>query len=300
MNALEKTVTNTWGHKGKDWLVKLPSIIKHLADYWSLTNINQVNNLSYNYVAIALQNNNIPVVLKVSCDEQLISDEYKALKHFDGHGAIKVLDINTEYNALLLEKAAPGFLLKEHHSRKIEDTITIYAKVVKTLATRLRPSNGYTHVSKWCAAIDRITDRRIEKRFVDKAKQLRSILLESVKHEYLCHGDLHLENIILHGSTWLTIDPKGIIGEMAFEAAAFDIITEDEIAATQDISAKIMDRTTKLANALEVDFDRLLSWIFLRIIISAQWFIEDNGDPNNMLALTNHVFPLLDNSSRCY
>ena len=295
MQILEKNVTHTWGKKGKEWLSILPSIIESLSNYWSLTNIKPVNNMSYNYVALAFQQYTIPVVLKISCDQQLIQDEYKALKHFDGHGAIKILGINTEFNALLLEQALPGHLLKERYPRKITDIINVYSNVIKVLASQSLSNANYLHVSKWCNAIDRIQDQRIEKRFVDKAKQLRSALLGSARHEYLCHGDLHLENIIQHGSNWLVIDPKGIIGEIAFEAAAFDLINKDEMKDTSTISSKINDRVTKLATTLNLDFERLLSWIFLRIIISAQWFVEDNGDPNEMLVLANQVYPLLNN-----
>lgn len=71
--------------------------------------------------------------------------------------------------------------------------------------------------------------RVISDHFVNKAKQLKSKLFDSVKHEYLCHGDLHLEKIILNKNEWLAIDPKGIIGEMAFEASAFDLLSNDEL-----------------------------------------------------------------------
>ena len=98
METLIKNVTNTWGDKGKDWLNQLSSIIEPLSNHWSLTDIKPVNNMSYNYVALATQNNSTPVVLKICCDEQLIANEYKALKHFDGRGSIRVLDMNKKYN----------------------------------------------------------------------------------------------------------------------------------------------------------------------------------------------------------
>lgn len=293
MQTFEKNIVNIWGEKGIDWLAKLPSIIESLTNYWSLTQIKPINRMNYNYVALALQNNKIPVVLKISCDAQLILDEYKALKHFDGRGAIKVFDYNPLFNALLLEQAIPGYLLKEHYPHKLADTIKLYSDVVKVLATQPLSNNNHTHVSKWCNAIDEIQDKCIEKRFIDKAKQLRSKLLSSAQHEYLCHGDLHLDNIILHGTKWIVIDPKGIVGEMAFEVAAFDLINKDEMQDCSTVSTKIIDRVSKLSAELELDFDRLLSWIFLRIIISAQWFVEDNADPSNMLSLARHVYHLI-------
>ena len=36
--------------------------------------------------------------------------------------------------------------------------------------------------------------------------------------------------------------------------------------------------------------DRLRAWVFLRVIISAQWFIEDNGNPDEMLRLASVLY----------
>jgi streptomycin 6-kinase len=38
-------------------------------------------------------------------------------------------------------------------------------------------------------------------------------LLSSPCKQLVLHGDLHHDNILNDGNDWLTIDPKGIIGE---------------------------------------------------------------------------------------
>ncbi|MCZ6913959.1 MAG: hypothetical protein O7C59_05525 [Rickettsia endosymbiont of Ixodes persulcatus] len=300
MRILKKNITNLFGKNGEEWLISLPKVVKKLAQQWSLAHIKPVNNMSWNYVALAFQENSLPIVLKISCDKQIIQDEYKALRHFDGHGSIKVLAINWQYNALLLQQAIPGHCLKELHPQKLAETIKIYSAVVQVLATPKIYDNSTAHVSQWCNAVDRITDSRIEKFFVDKAKQLRSALLNTAQPEYLCHGDLHLENILQHGSHWLAIDPKGIIGDTAFEAAAFALLSPDELKDSQQVTSKLIDRVEKLSITLGIDFNRLLAWIFLRTIISAQWFIEDNGEPSESLderlTLAKHVYPILRSS----
>jgi len=94
-DTLQQNVKNTWGVIGIKWLDNLPSILEYLTDLWQLTDLEPVNNMTYNYVAY-VQQDNTPVVLKFSCDEALIVNEYKALKHFDRQAAVKVL-------AMLLE-----------------------------------------------------------------------------------------------------------------------------------------------------------------------------------------------------
>ena len=159
----------------------------------------------------------------------------------------------------------------------------------------LSATNDYTHVSAWCSVIDTVNDARVPVNYIKKSKDLRDTLLSSIPEAYLCHGDLHLENIIQHNDTWLAIDPKGVIGEMAFEAAAFDLLTEQEFENVGNLSCEIIkSRIVLLANMLNIDFYRLIAWIFLRTIISAQWFIEDNGDPSRRLALSHKIYSILE------
>ena len=82
MKKLEENALAVWGNKGKSWLGSLPEIIDHLASKWGLSEISPVSNMSYNYVAKATQKNQA-VVLKISCDEEFIDSEFRALKHFD-------------------------------------------------------------------------------------------------------------------------------------------------------------------------------------------------------------------------
>ena len=80
---------------------------------------------------------------------------------------------------------------------------------------------------------------------------------------------------------------------MAFEAGAFDLISKEEMKDTETFREKITEKAALLSNALDLDYDRLLYWIFLRVIISVQWFIEDNGDPSFMISLADGLYPLL-------
>ncbi len=293
MKNLINNVTNTWGDQGKEWLKQLPACIDILSKQYGLAHIKPVSHSSYNYVAFAVQHKNKPVVLKISCDQRLIEDEYKALCHFNGIGSINVLEFNSSLHALLLEQAIPGDLLKNTYSSKMEDSILHYAGVVKHLASCPLTSSYFIHVSHWCKAIDQMKDPRIEKHLIDKAQELKIFLLSSVEEEYVCHGDLHGDNIVSHGDTWLSIDPKGIIGEMAFEAAAFDVISKNDWLYPDTLQDKIIARVNALAHALDIDFNRLIGWFFLRTMISAQWFIEDHGSPDAMLQQASIIYPLI-------
>ena len=49
-----------------------------------------------------------------------------------------------------------------------------------------------------------------------------------------------------------------------------------------------------LAEKLDIDPKRLLAWVYVRSILGAAWFIEDNGDPNKMLSLAENVYNILN------
>lgn len=286
MTTFEKNIQNTWGQKGEAWLMQLPAIVQALCDHWSLHQIEPVINMTYNYVARAQQGAK-SIVLKISFDEKLIQDEYNALQHFNGCGAIQAIDIHETHHALLLEQAVPGLSLKVQ--RGPED-VSIYASVVKRLLNNKEPiDNTKQHVSQWCQAIDRIDTTVIERGLFEQAKSRREKLLSTMTEPVFCHGDLHLDNILQQGDHWLAIDPKGIIGEVAFEAAAFDLINPN----LSTVSPSTIEKTIHaLSQALSVDYTRLLDWFFLRTMISVQWFIEDNGDPSDAISRASMLYQL--------
>lgn len=293
-SCFKTKVISTWGQLGRQWLSDLPKIIHQLTIHWSLSQIKPVTNLSYNFVAFALQNLVDPVVIKISCDSQLIESERDALIHFKGMGAIQLIDSHLPLNALLIQQATPGLSLKEYQAENFNDKVNNYALVVSAISNQQLATHTFVHVSQWCQIIDNIQYSDIECHLIDKAKQLRQYLLGSSPKDYVCHGDLHLENIVQHDKSWLAIDPKGIIGEKAFEAAVFDFASQEELTAVINLREVIEYRISVLSERLGLDRQRLIAWVFLRAMISVQWFIDDKGSPEFMIEMVKVMYSLMD------
>ncbi len=293
MTEFRKNVINTWGDKGKRWLVKLPELVVSLSSHWDLAQLIPVSNMSYNYVSLAKQKKIADVVLKISCHSSAYQQELLALQYFNGKGSVSVIKHNDTYNALLLAQAVPGVPLKVLAKECIDLSIDKYVNVVQSIYKPLQNHLSFAHVSIWCKAIDRINSDMFKHKWVLKAKNIKQCLLESAENEYVCHGDLHLENIVKDKEDWLSIDPKGVIGEKAFEAAAFDWLIGVDLTNTKAIKHAIQARTMKVAKLLDISEQRLLAWVFIKAMISAQWFIEDKGNPENPLQLASHVYSLL-------
>src|SRR5947209_9474797 len=97
--------------EGREWLDRLPSILAACEQRWGLT-ISPPFGLSYHYVAPAIRVDGMPVVVKVCSPTGEFKQEAEALRLFDGHGMVQLLDSDPENEAMLLERLIPGTLLK--------------------------------------------------------------------------------------------------------------------------------------------------------------------------------------------
>lgn len=90
----------------------------------------------------------------------------------------------------------------------------------------------------------------------------------------LLHGDLHYGNILLsdeHG--WLSIDPKGVIGEKEYEIP-FPRIAQDGM--VNKITLKChLDQFIEISG---FDRQRVLVWAFSKAVLAAWWSFEDTGE----------------------
>jgi streptomycin 6-kinase len=279
MKKLIKNITSIYGEQGNQWIKDLPGIIEALSQHWQLSNISHVANMTYNYVAKATTNTNQPVILKISCDKASIDNEKNALLYFDGNATVKLLDYNDKYHAMLLKQAIPGVSLKLLYPAEIEYVMDSYAYITKTLHSRPLPNQySYRHIRDWLQAIDNISRDQFPVGMLDQAITLKNQLLATISHEVFLHGDLHQDNIIKNNNDWLAIDPKGIVGDPEFEMAAFDFIHADEFHLTTEIKSLFNERIELLANKSKLNAARIRNWVFVRLVLSAVWSIEDNTD----------------------
>lgn len=90
-------------------------------------------------------------------------------------------------------------------------------------------------------------------------------------------GDLHRGNILAaEQEPWLVIDPRGQIGERAYETAAFLMNPLPEFSRRPDLVARLEGRATHLAAALGLDRSRIVGWGIVHAVLSACWDIEDH------------------------
>jgi len=82
-----------------------------------------------------------------------------------------------------------------------------------------------------------------------------------------------------NGNEWVVIDPKGVIGEPAYEVAAFIRNPIPELLTHDNAPNIIHNRITVFAEFLELPSQRILDWRFVQVVLSWAWSLGNNLDP---------------------
>jgi streptomycin 6-kinase len=114
---------------------------------------------------------------------------------------------------------------------------------------------------------------------IERAERLMHELLASAPRVIVLHGDLHQANILRSvRAGWIAIDPKGRIGEPAYEAAALLRNPRSHLLAHPNPRQLLTRRIDLLTETLQIERSRLLAWAFILAVTAAIWQIEDHED----------------------
>jgi streptomycin 6-kinase len=118
-------------------------------------------------------------------------------------------------------------------------------------------------------------DTNVDRSLVVEARDLYTTLCDSQASPRLLHGDFHHYNVLWDAARgWVAIDPKGVIGEVEYEAGAA-LRNPFETPELLVDPARIMRRVDGFARRLRLDPNRLLAWGFAQAVLSAVWLVED-------------------------
>jgi streptomycin 6-kinase len=204
------------------------------------------------------------------------------LSHFDGTGAVKVLD--HDGGAMLLERAVPGRPLTELVMTGRDDEATaILCEVMAALHGLEVPQQSFPTVEDWGRELDvyrHSGDTSIPTNLLDRAIGLFTELAGSQGVRRLLHGDLHHDNILFDDRRgWLAIDPKGVIGEPSYEVGA----ALRNPAARFTVPSIIERRVGIFCERLGFNRRRVFGWAFAQAVLSAVWQVEAGDAPTGLM-----------------
>lgn len=275
MHNFEENIIKIYGDRGKNWLSELSIRVKQASELWDLTDLRAVDNLSSNYVLSGFQNKK-PIILKLTLESRRLKKEAHTLKAFSKYGAVPVL-AETDH-ALLLERILPGYSLETYLPARKNEALKVICHTMKRLHQAPLPESTFLpHIKDLMTILDKDWD--IPKEFLEKARYLKSKLLETDNKPVLLHGDLRHSNILSTGREWCVIDPHGVVGYPVNEAWAFVI---DPIADTH-----------ALANFFNLDVKEVREWYFVHLILLVCWNLNDNQNPAFYLDMAKKTLPTI-------
>jgi streptomycin 6-kinase len=277
-----RTMAEIYGEAGLAWLARLPSLVGAYARQWSLTVLPPFEPLSYNYVAPAMRADGTDVVLKVGFPNPELYTEIEALRCFEGHGSVQLLEVSRKHGVLLLERLKPGTpLSKERDDRR---ATSVAVAVMQQLWRPAPDTQAFPSVAQWAQGLRRLRDRfaggtgPFPAPLVDAAERLFTELLTSMAAPVLLHGDLHHGNILAaQRQPWLALDPKGVLGEPAYEVGALLRNLWPGLLAEPHPGQVLAQRVDQFADALGVERARIVGWGRAQAVLSAWWSLEDHG-----------------------
>jgi streptomycin 6-kinase len=218
------------------------------------------------------------VVLKLVKHE---GDEWfsgEVVEAFAGQGVVRVHQHTG--GALLLERLSPGHSLVDLSQAGDDEAATeIIARVVTAMAPSAIPERCVT-IAEWGKSFGHYlatNDERISRPLVLRAQRTFADLARSESKRQLLHGDLQHSNVLFDRDRgWIAIDPKGVVGELAYDLGAVFRNPQEEPRLFTDAST-IERRLRQLTVALHVDATRVLGWAFAQAVLSAVWDWEDGG-----------------------
>lgn len=209
---------------------------------------------------------------------------------YGGDGAARVLA--RDGPILLMERLTGDRSLADMacSGRDDEATRIICAVVARLHALRPASPPELTPLSALFRPLETVARRHGG--VLTRAAETALALMAEPRESIPLHGDIHHRNI-LDGAErgWLAIDPRGLLGERAFDYA--NVFNNPDIDSAHDPALEIATASGTLARRLrivaersEIDPKRLLQWILAFSGLAASWMLgSGHGDPTVPLAI---------------
>ncbi len=251
------------------WLTALPDTVAAQLARWELTLERVVEpGGRLSLVCTVLRADGTKAVLKTGLTTPETAQEPAALAHWAGRGSVLLL-AEDPARALLLERLYGDIPLRSLAEGKAMLEAT-------SLLQRLwiPPADGHPfrtvadQVTELSAGLRRHRELSPEAQpLVDEALEVSAALLADGTEHLLLHGDFQHGNVLAADrSPWLAVSPRPLVGERAYDLAWLAQDRLDTLAGSPGARGAARRRLHQLADAVEVDHDRLRGWALFRTV----------------------------------
>ncbi|WP_227870331.1 aminoglycoside phosphotransferase family protein [Streptomyces otsuchiensis] len=269
-------LVETQKRSGDGWVARLPERCAALLERWELTAERVVEPGGRSgMVVLAHRADSTPAALKLRRPGGGAAREDEALRLWDGWGAVRVLRADHGAAALLLERAHGEVSLRSLPEAKaaLEATSVLHRlwrdpgehHAFPTVASRTRDQAEGLRAG-------RLPDVPGLDAVVAEALAVRERLLaEDPGERFLLHGDFRQGAVLASRddrAQWLAAGPHPVVGERAYDLARLVRDRLHDLVASPGAAAVTRRRVARLAEATDVDPERLRGWAAFRAVES--------------------------------
>jgi len=264
-----------------EWLARLPDVIRRCGERWDLVVEPPFPNLSFNYAAPAVRRDGEKVVLKLCPPDDEFFAEVDALNVYGGRGMARLLDAEESWGAMLLERLEPGTAIIDLRD---DEATGVALDVMRRFWSSAPPEHRFPNLADWFTRA--FTRHRtyyggsgpFDPGLFARGEALSFELLETSAEPVVLHGDLNYGNVLsAEREPWLGIDPKGIMGERAFDTAILLHDPTDRILTQPSPREFLRRRVDQIEERTGFPRERVLGWGVAYAILSALWSAEDGS-----------------------
>jgi streptomycin 6-kinase len=263
---------------------------------WKLTNPRLITETSTSHVfKVALDGQEAVLKILTELGQRDESDGAIALRHFDGHGAARLL--NADEGAHLLSFVDGGFLKELVTAGNDSGATQIICDVLRRLHGSLSElPSGLRSMEENFRSLFAFAKANPHDTMMAKAARVAEHLLHTEQERVVLHGDVHHKNILECSQRgWLAIDPKGLIGERAYDFANV-FYNPDDIPFIVERTERVQKLGSAISDQLKTEPKRVLEFAFAFGCLSACWAIEDGLNPARRLRIAGMINGLLEST----
>jgi len=269
---LAESIADSQDPQRRAWLDRLSGIVGSVARGWELDlGAPFQPGGQCSWVAPVRTADGARLVLKVEWRHPEAEREAAALRFWDGNGAVRVhADVILEDTvALLLERCEPGTPLGELAEPEQDEVV---CALLPRLWREPEAAQVFPSLQEMCAdwadraehasaqPADGGSRAGLDGGLMRAGLELFRTLPASAGRQVLLATDLHAENILAaRREAWLAIDPKPHVGDPAYDPLQH-MLNCDRLFTDPFGLAR------RLADLLDLDRDRLLLWLFARVV----------------------------------
>jgi streptomycin 6-kinase len=268
-----------------EWLDRVPAVLHDLGERWGIAWGPLVQRGSMSIVVRCLAGLT-PAVLKLSPARERVAQEAAALAAWTTTHVPRVLDVDQDAGALLIEAIAPGTPLADAAEEPpLEELAALLVALHEHAAPQGEHPSAAARVAYLFDAGLKNYERRpdllavVPRATYERGRAHAARLAAAATATVLLHGDLTPANVLLSSDRGLVaVDPAPCVGDAAFDAVDlvyFGGTDADAIAA----------KAHALAAAAALDGERLLEWCVAFAPLVALEVAEGDGPAAQVEAL---------------